>query len=72
MDKTTTDFRPSQQTSSQLESSDSESSRRKERQKRDVEKKMIREKEKIEKLQDASVDIELCETETSMILIMYI
>ena len=56
----------------QLESSEFRIIKEERAAKKDVEKKMIREKEKIEKLQDASVDIELCETETSMILIMYI
>lgn len=70
IDKTTTDFRLSQPTSV-LESSDSETSRRKERQKREHEKKVMRDKEKIEKMQEAFCDIELSETETFFLLVMY-
>ena len=59
------------QGSSQLESSDSESSKRRERERREQDKKHKREKEKEEKLREANVDIELCETETFVLLVQY-
>lgn len=39
--------------------------------KREHEKKLLRDKEKNEKLQEAFIDIELCETETVFLLVLY-
>ncbi len=51
-----------------MESSDSETNLRKEREKKDREKREKRHNDHIEILRDSLVDIELCETDTLLLL----